>query len=264
MGCRWSWRLFRCVAPLPPPTSTLNTITATLQSLTAAGNRLTLITAIAIVLHALVIAILLSFALRQHCQRTRPGLARTIYRLIVCRGRRLPGVLTKLVFPIHAAELTPERLTAMLRHGGHLDGRTSVVAVRDRLQRVRDGVKGDKAIIDVEYGSVGGYAVMPAGLPSTLFVKFSLQVRVRVRKMAGASSESEQYGITARVRVRVRGRAYRVAEQLTGAVEGASAECRPLLHLAIAHPLQAPAGHFSHCQRHLCLLHGRLLVAAAA
>ena len=219
MGCRWSWRHFRCVAPLPPTTSTFETITATLESLTAAGNRPTLITAIAIPccaqwLHALVIAILLSFALRQHCQRTRPGLARTIYRLIVCRGRRLPGALTKLVFPIHAAELTPERLTAMLRHGGHLDNRTSVVAVRDRLQRVRDGVKGDKAIIDVEYGSVGGYAVMPAGLPSTFFVKFSLQVRARARRMAGACFESEQYiGTTARVRVRVRGRAYRVAEQ---------------------------------------------------
>ena len=102
----------------------------------------------------------------------------------------------------------------LLRHGGHLDNRTSVVAVRDRLQRVRDGVKGDKAIIDVEYGSVGGYAVMPAGLPSTFFVKFSLQVRARARRMAGACFESEQYiGTTARVRVRVRGRAYRVAEQ---------------------------------------------------
>ena len=186
MGCRWSWRHFRCVSPLPPPTSTLKTITATLESLTAAGNRPTLITTIAIVLlHALLIAILLSFALRQHCQRTRPGLARTIYRLILCRGRRLPGALTKLVFPIHAAELTPERLTAMLRHGGHLDNRTSVVAVRDRLQRVRDGVKGDKAVIDVEYGSVGGYAVMPAALPSTFFVKFSLQVTDRHLRPAG-------------------------------------------------------------------------------
>ena len=214
MGCRWSWRHFRCVAPLPPTTSTFETITATLESLTTAGGRPTLITAIAILLHALVIAILLSSALRQHCQRTRPGLARTIYRLIVCRGRRLPGALTKLVFPIHAAELTPERLTAMLRHGGHLDDRTSVVAVRDRLQRVRDGVKGDKAVIDVEYGSVGGYAVLPAGLPSTFFVKFSLQVRARGGKMAGACFESEQYiGTTARGRVRARGRAYRVAKQ---------------------------------------------------
>ena len=187
MGCRWSWRHFHCVTPLAPPTSTFETITAalesvtaTLESVTAAGNRPTPITAIAILLHALAIAIVLHFALRQYCQRTRPGLARTIYRLIVCRGRRLPGALTKLVFPIHAAELTPERLTAMLRHGGHLDGRTCVVAVRDRLQRVRDGVKGDKAVIDVEYGSVGGYAVMPAGLPSTFFVKFSLQVWVRL------------------------------------------------------------------------------------
>ena len=195
MGCRWSWRHFRCVTPLPPPTSTFETITAALgsvtaalEAVTAAGNRPARITTIAVLLHALAIAIVLHFALRRHCQRARPGLARTIYRLVVCRGRRLPGALTKLVFPIHAAELTPERVTAMLRHGGHLDGRTCVVAVRDRLQRVRDGVKGDKAIIDVEYGSVGGYAVMPAGLPSTFFVKFSLQVRVRVRITKGRSA----------------------------------------------------------------------------
>jgi|TARA_B110000196_G_scaffold269713_1_gene244411 hypothetical protein len=145
-----------------------------LESITAAANRPTLIAALVAALVALAIAILLNSMLKWHCQRTRPGLARTIYRLVVCRGRRLPGALTKLVFPIHAAELTPERLTVMLRHGGHLDGRTSVVAVRDRLQRIRDGVKGDKAIVDVEYASAGGYAVTPAGLPSTFFVKFSI------------------------------------------------------------------------------------------
>ena len=99
---------------LPPPTSMLESITATMQSITAAANRPTLIAAL---VAALVALILLNFVLTWHCQRTRPGLARTIYRLVVCRGRRLPGALTKLVFPIHAAELTPERLTAMLRHG---------------------------------------------------------------------------------------------------------------------------------------------------
>ena len=165
----------------------LESITATIQSITAA-NRPTLIAAL---VAALVALILLNFVLTWHCQRTRPGLARTIYRLVFCRGRRLPGALTKLVFPIHAAELTPERLTAMLRHGGHLDGRTSVVAVRDRLQRIRDGVKGDKAVVDVEYGSVGGYAVKPpAGLPSTFFVKFSIQKLSPMRLLCECSEVS--------------------------------------------------------------------------
>ena len=95
----------------------LESITASYESITAADNRPTLIAALCWALVALAIAILLNAVLKWHCQRTRPGLARTIYRLVVCRGRRLPGVLTKLVFPIHAAELTPERLTAMLRHG---------------------------------------------------------------------------------------------------------------------------------------------------
>merc|ERR1740130_344187 len=111
-----------------------------LEAITATVNRPMLIACLVAALVALLIVIMLN----RYCQKTRPGLARTIYRLVVCRGRRLPGALTNLTFPIHAAELTPERLTAMLRHGGHLDGRTSVVAVRDRLQRTRDDVKGDK------------------------------------------------------------------------------------------------------------------------
>jgi len=158
-----------------------------LEPITAAANRHVLIAALV----ALLIAIMLNIVLKRLCETRRPGLARTIYRLVVCRGRRLPGVLTKVVFPIHAAELTPERLTALLRHGGHLDGRTSVVAVRDRLQLIRDGVKGDKAIIDVEYGSVGGYAVSPpAGLPSTFFVKFSLQKLTPMRLLCECSEVS--------------------------------------------------------------------------
>ena len=65
-----------------------------------------------------------------------------------------------------------------------------MVAVHDRLQRIRDGVKGDKAIVDVEYGSVGGYKVKPAGLPSTFFVKFSLQKLSPMRLLCECSEVS--------------------------------------------------------------------------
>ena len=71
-----------------------------LESITAAANRPTLIAALVAALVALAIAILLNSMLKWHCQRTRPGLARTIYRLVVCRGRRLPGALTKLVLTL--------------------------------------------------------------------------------------------------------------------------------------------------------------------
>ena len=72
----------------------------------------------------------------------RPSLVTTLYRLVVCRGMRLKGHLTGLTFPTHAAELTPESMTAMLRHGGHLgESGWAVVSVTDRLATIRDGVK---------------------------------------------------------------------------------------------------------------------------
>ena len=118
------------------------------------------------------VAILVLCFMRQASQPTeKTGLGRTVYRLLFCRGKRLPGVLTGITFPIHAGELTPKKLTAMLRKGGHLNEyNASVVEVSDRLTRIRDGVKGDKAIIDVKYSGP-----TPAGLPSTFFVKFSIQ-----------------------------------------------------------------------------------------
>ena len=73
---------------------------------------------------------------------SRPSLVTTLYRLVVCRGMRLKGHLTGLTFPTHAAELTPESMTAMLRHGGHLgESGWAVVSVTDRLATIRDGVK---------------------------------------------------------------------------------------------------------------------------
>lgn len=123
------------------------------------------------------------------CRKRRPGLARSIFRLLVCRGRRLPGHLTGIVFPIHAAELTPQRVTTMLQHGGYLGKGSAVVAVRDRLTRIRDGVKGDKAIIDVEYGYLGT-GPPPTDLPTTFFVKFSIQKLSAMRLLCETSEVS--------------------------------------------------------------------------
>ena len=142
---------------------------------------------LAVTLVSLIVMLLVSKKLSNN----RPGLLRTIYRLVVCRGRRLPGALTGVVFPIHAGELSPKMLTTMLRQGGHLGSGTSVIAVRDRLTKIRDGVKGDKAIIDVEYGGGGGCAVLPpAGLPTTFFVKFSIQKLSAMRLLCESSEVS--------------------------------------------------------------------------
>lgn len=79
----------------------------------------------------------------------------------------------------------------MLRHGGHLDGKIRVVAVHDRLTKIRDGVKGDKAIIDVVYGTICGGAVSPPrGLPTTFFVKFSIQKLSAMRLLCESSEVS--------------------------------------------------------------------------
>ena len=107
-------------------------------------------------------------------------------RLVFCRGRRRPGALTSIAFPTHADDLTPAALTRMLRHGGHLDERTAVASVRDRLATIRDGVKGDKAIIDVQYEGRP-----PAGLPSTFFVKFAVSKLSAMRVLCATSEVSE-------------------------------------------------------------------------
>jgi len=72
----------------------------------------------------------------------------------------------------------PKYLTAMLRHGGHLPHNVMVSAVSvESSVFVKDGVKGDKAVIDVEYSNLHtGAIVTSTPLPPTrFFIKFSLQ-----------------------------------------------------------------------------------------
>jgi hypothetical protein len=100
-----------------------------------------------------------------------PGMVTTILRMLIYRGQRRSGVLTNVVFPINVADLVGENgpmyLTTMLRYGKHLPANVSVTSVRDTARDIRDGVKGDKAVIEVKYDS-------PTKLPSRFFVKFNL------------------------------------------------------------------------------------------
>ena len=148
-GCRWRARLpqrFRCASvamklPYEPPKTTIVAFTGLL---------------------------LLLLVLVLRIARRPPGFVRTCLRLAISHDRRLPGELTGIRFPTHSGQLTAETLTNMLRNGGHLDERTSVVTMSDRLATIRDGVKGDKAIVDVTYDQ-------STALPSTFFVKFALR-----------------------------------------------------------------------------------------
>ena len=76
----------------------------------------------------------------------------TLLKMFCCKGRRAAGELTGLWFPVSVAELTskkgPELLTRMLRQNGHLT-KGRVTSLRER--KLTDGVKGDKAILEVSY-----------------------------------------------------------------------------------------------------------------
>lgn len=125
-------------------------------------------------------------AAKTHTSTPAPGIALTIWRLLCCRGRRRPGILTGIVFPIRVTDLTgrggPELLTNMLRHWKHLPTGVSVKSVRDKQACITDGVKGDKAIIEVEYDG-------QVDLPMHYFVKFNLQAitSLPVRLLSEAS-----------------------------------------------------------------------------
>jgi len=105
---------------------------------------------------------------RRHGQ----GLALSVLQMLCCKGRRRPGKQTGITFPIKLGDLTgsrgPELLTRMLRHGGHLPSGVTVTSIRDAGVEIRDGVKGDKGVIEVEYSG-------PAELPRQFFAKFNLQ-----------------------------------------------------------------------------------------
>jgi hypothetical protein len=97
-----------------------------------------------------------------------PNMALTVVRLLFCRGRRAAGEITGVTFPITPDDLDAACLTEMLRHGKHLPDGVSVTSVLNHNAEIRDGVKGDKAIISVEYSQ-------KTELPSRFFVKFNLR-----------------------------------------------------------------------------------------
>ena len=99
----------------------------------------------------------------------RPGISATILRLLLFRGMRSRGKLTGMRFPGRISDVTPEALTAMLRLGGHLPAGVVVRAVEEQNAQIRDGVKGIKGVIDVQYSS-------PAvSLPTRFFVKCNIE-----------------------------------------------------------------------------------------
>ena len=171
--CRWSWRrlscpascahqprwrqLWRC-APAPPPVPPDDDDDWEYHQRSAAS----------LALVAIGVAILLVDVAGTPAE---PTLARTIYRLLFQRGWRKPGELTGLRFPVNVASLVgpngAAELTALLKHDGHLPAGVTVSRSTDTGALIRDGVKGEKAILDVEYSG-------PCDLPSQLFVKCNL------------------------------------------------------------------------------------------
>lgn len=109
-----------------------------------------------------------------YCSDSAPALLlRCVLRMAAQRGRRQPGELSGIAFPVRVEQLTsspngPRDLTAMLRHSGGLPATVSVVSIVDTNTSIVDGVKGDKAIIEVRYDS-------ETSLPQRLFVKFNLR-----------------------------------------------------------------------------------------
>lgn len=177
--CRWSWKLkgcrpgcahqptwlrpFRCspVEPPPPP-----------QKQRLSGLSVGIALLVGWLLYCLV------------GSPARPTLARTIYRLLFNRGRRFRGELTGLRFPVRVASLTgragAEELTRLLRHGGHLPPGVSIMDVRDTGALISDGVKGEKAILEVDYSGA-------CLLPRTFFVKCNLPPFSAMRLLCEAS-----------------------------------------------------------------------------
>ena len=83
----------------------------------------------------------------------------------------------------------------MLRYGGHIPHTASVISVTDSGASIQDGVKGDKAILEVEYAglprrsrrvSLAGQVDQPSP-PARVFVKFNLRAAGPMRLLVEAS-----------------------------------------------------------------------------
>lgn len=105
-------------------------------------------------------------------------------------GLEIPTSPEHLIGP-----LGPAFLTAMLRHGGHISDTASVISVRDTGASIQDGVKGDKAILELEYTglprrsrrvSLAGQADHPRP-PTRVFAKFNLRTAGPMRLLVEAS-----------------------------------------------------------------------------
>jgi hypothetical protein len=111
-------------------------------------------------------------------------------RLWSCSGLEIPTAPEQLLGP-----RGPTFLTAMLRHGGHIPHTASVVSVRDTGVSIRDGVKGDKAILELEYAGLPRRSrrVSVAGQdadqqpPTRVFAKFNLRAAGPMRLLVEAS-----------------------------------------------------------------------------
>ena len=78
----------------------------------------------------------------------------------------------------------PALLTKMLQFGQHLPDGVVVTSVRNLEKKVADGVKGDKAVLEVSYsGSVE--------LPSRFFLKCNLQKLGAMRLLVATSDVCE-------------------------------------------------------------------------
>ena len=75
----------------------------------------------------------------------------------------------------------PALLTKMLQCGNHLPAGVVVTSVRDMQKKVTDGVKGDKAVLEVTYSG-------SAQLPSCFFLKCNLQ-RLGAMRLLVATSD---------------------------------------------------------------------------
>jgi hypothetical protein len=106
------------------------------------------------------------------------GFVGVVLSLLFCRGKRGRGKISNIVFPIQVGDLTgangPELLSKMLRQGGHLPHNVHVASITDVGAGIRDGVKGDKAVINVEYRHETSQT-SSLELPEKFFVKFNLQ-----------------------------------------------------------------------------------------
>ena len=117
---------------------------------------------------------------------------RQILRLILHKGRRCKGELTGLVFPTRPADLLGPGgaawLTRLLRHNGHLPGQMRVSCAVPTGANIRDGVKGDKVILELTYGGWDRRdEAAAAKLPKRLFCKFGLQARSPMRLLCDLS-----------------------------------------------------------------------------